>query len=50
MMVVKRFGLTVLQNEMQLFCRMVIGIPKENLDLALEKLKDMHGVELIARK
>lgn len=46
MMVVKRFGCVILQNEMQLFCRMVIGIPKESSDLCLEKLKDMHGVEL----
>lgn len=46
MMVVKRFGCVILQNEMQLFCRMIIGIPKENFDLCLEKLKDMHGVEL----
>jgi len=46
MMVVKRFGCTVLQNEMQLFCRMVIGIPKERLDLCLEKFKDLHGVQV----
>jgi uncharacterized YigZ family protein len=46
MMVVKRFGCVIVQNEMQLFCRMVIGIPKENFDLCLEKLKDMHGVEV----
>lgn len=46
MMVVKRFGCPILQNEAQLFCRMVIGIPKENLDLCLEKLKDMHGVDV----
>lgn len=46
MMVVKRFGCTILQNEMQLFCRMVIGVPKENLELCLEKLKDMHGVDV----
>ena len=47
MMIAKRFGLIVLQNEMQLFCRMVIGIPKENLALCLDKLKDLHGVEVI---
>ena len=47
MMVAKRFGLIVLQNEMQLFCRMVIGIPKENLALCLDRLKDLHGVEVI---
>jgi len=46
MMVVKRFGLSVLKNEMQLFCRMEVGIPAENLDLCLEKLKDMHAVEV----
>jgi uncharacterized YigZ family protein len=46
MMVVKRFGCVVLQSEMQLFCRMVIGIPKENFDLCLEKLNDLHGVEV----
>ena len=46
MMLVKRFGCAVLQNEMQLFCRMMIGIPKENLELCLEKLKDLHGVEV----
>jgi len=46
MLVVKRFGLSVLKNEMQLFCRMEVGIPAENLDLCLEKLKDLHAVEV----
>jgi len=46
MMVVKRFGLVVLKNEMQLFCRMVIGIPKESLVLCLDKLNDFRGVEV----
>lgn len=46
MMVVKRFGCLILQSEMQLFCRMVIGIPKEYLRLCIEKFKDMHGVEM----
>jgi putative IMPACT (imprinted ancient) family translation regulator len=48
MMVVKRFGCVVLQNEMQLFCRMVIGIPKENFDLCLEKLTETHGLDVKA--
>lgn len=46
MMVVKRFGCTVLENEAQLFCRMVIGIPKESLETCLNKLKDFYGVEV----
>lgn len=46
MMIVRRFGCTVLQNEMQLFCRMLIGIPKEQLEACLEKLNDLHGAEV----
>lgn len=46
MMVVKRFGCAVIRQELQLFCQMAIGIPKESLDLCLAKLQDMHGVEL----
>jgi len=46
MMVVKRFGCTIIQNETQLFCRMIIGIPKADVDLCINKLKDMHGVEV----
>lgn len=46
MMVVKRFGCVILQSEMQLFCSMLIGIPKENFDLCLEKLKDLRGVDV----
>lgn len=45
MMAVKRFGLVILENESQLFCRMVIGIPRDSLELCLAKLNDIHGVE-----
>jgi uncharacterized YigZ family protein len=46
MMVVKRFGCAVVENEAQLFCRMVIGIPKESLEMCLNKLTDFYGVEV----
>ncbi|HWJ29932.1 MAG TPA: YigZ family protein [Flavisolibacter sp.] len=46
MMVVKRFGCVVIENEMQLFCRMKIGIPKSAEEECLQKLKDIHGVEV----
>lgn len=49
MMVVKRFGCIIIENESQLFCRMVIGIPKEGLELCLAKLHDLHGVEVKGR-
>lgn len=50
MLVIKRFGCLVLENEMQLFCRMAIGIPKANLQLCLEKINDLHGVEVQMKK
>lgn len=46
MLVVKRFGCTVIQNEMQLFCRMVIGVPKAEEEACLQKLSDLHGLEV----
>jgi uncharacterized YigZ family protein len=46
MTVVKRSGCIVLKNETQLFCRMVIGIPKENSELCLDKLNDLRGLEI----
>lgn len=48
MLAVKRFNCAILQNETQLFCRMVIGIPKANEESCVGKLGDMHGVELKA--
>jgi len=45
MMVVKRFGCIILKNEAQLFCRIVLGVPKENLENCINKIKDLHGVE-----
>jgi uncharacterized YigZ family protein len=46
MLVVKRFGCTVIQNEMQLFCRMVVGVPKAEEEACIHKLSDLHGVEV----
>jgi uncharacterized YigZ family protein len=46
MMAVKRFGCAVFENEMQLFCRMVIGVPKEILKVFKDKLSEMYGLEL----
>ncbi|MDB5197341.1 MAG: thymidylate synthase [Flaviaesturariibacter sp.] len=46
MMVVKRFDCTIIESEAQLFCRMVIGVPKATEELCLDKLKDMRTVEV----
>lgn len=50
MTVVKRFNCVVLVNEMQLFCRMVLGVPKNEEPLFLQKLQDAHGIELLKVK
>lgn len=47
MLVIKRFGCTVLQKEAQLFCRMLIGIPKAEEAACLNKLGEMHMVEVM---
>ncbi|MCW3074800.1 MAG: thymidylate synthase [Flaviaesturariibacter sp.] len=46
MMVVKRFDCAVTANEAQLFCRLVIGVPKAVEGVCLDKLKDLPSVEV----
>jgi hypothetical protein len=46
MIQVKRFGCMVQQQEIQLFCRMVLGVPQAQEDLFLQKIADMQGIEL----
>ncbi|MEI9808644.1 MAG: YigZ family protein [Bacteroidota bacterium] len=46
MTIVKQCNCSVLNQEMQLFCRMTIGVPKSRLEEVLYKLKDMHSVEM----
>lgn len=44
MMVVKQFDCTVLRQEMQLFCSMDIGIPRNRLRETLFRLRDLRDV------
>jgi hypothetical protein len=46
MMVVKRYNCAVLQNEMQLFCHLKIGVPVAEEQNFLDRIKDMHSVEV----
>jgi uncharacterized YigZ family protein len=46
MQVIRQCNCTVHQQEMQLFCSMAIGIPKNRLDEALYRLNDIKGVEV----
>jgi uncharacterized YigZ family protein len=46
MKIIKQFDCVVLQKEMQLFCVMMTGIPKKNLEDVLNRLKDLKGMEV----
>jgi uncharacterized YigZ family protein len=47
MMIVKQNNCTVISQDMQLFCRMSIGVPKTRLEEVLYKFKDINAVELV---
>lgn len=44
--IVKKHNCEVFKQEMQLFCIMNIGIPKESLEIVLSKFKHLHKVEV----
>jgi uncharacterized YigZ family protein len=46
MMIVKQYNCTVHSQEMQLFCIMYIGIPKNRMEEVLYRLKDIRGVQM----
>ena len=46
MMIMKQFNCTVLSNEMQLFCNIKAGIPKNRLDDVLNRLNDLQNVSV----
>lgn len=46
MIIVKKHLCEVIKQEMQLFCLIEIGIPKDNLEIVLSKLKNLHKVEV----
>lgn len=46
MLFVKRYNCVVLENEMQLFCRMVVGVPKAEENVFADRIGDVHGVEV----
>ena len=46
MTICKQFDCVIAKQEMNLFCTLQIGIPKNRLDEVLYKFKDIHGVEV----
>lgn len=46
MMIVKQYNCTVLNQEMQLFCSMTVGIPVNRVEPILNRLQDIRNVEI----
>ncbi|HSV11700.1 MAG TPA: YigZ family protein, partial [Hanamia sp.] len=46
MRIIKLYNCTVLKNEMQLFCRIETGIPKNKSEEVLSALKEIRNLEL----
>jgi uncharacterized YigZ family protein len=49
MMQVKQLNCTVLEKDLNLFCHLVIGIPKGRIDEARYKFKEIRGVEIVEK-
>lgn len=45
MRIIKQFNCTILKNEMQLFCRIETGIPKNKLEEVLNAFQNIPGLE-----
>lgn len=46
MMVLKQFNCNIIRQDMQLFCHIVTGVPKNRLDEVLYRLGDLQNVEV----
>jgi uncharacterized YigZ family protein len=46
MTVIKRFSCTIIQQEMQLFCLLKVGVPKESEQDFLKQVNEIAGVEV----
>jgi uncharacterized YigZ family protein len=46
MIIVKKYSCTVFNQQIELFCRLEVGIPKANHELVLLKFKEIGGLEM----
>ncbi len=49
MMVMRQFNCTVIRQEMQLFCSLTAGIPRNRLEEVVYRLKEIRGTDLVQR-
>ena len=46
MIIIKQFNCTIIQQEMQLFCKITIGIPTKHVSEVMHLVKELKGVEI----
>jgi len=46
MIIIKQFNCTIIQQEMQLFCKITIGIPTKHVSEVMHLVKELKGVEV----
>lgn len=49
MTILKQYNCSILQMDQSLFCNMIAGIPRNRAEQVLQRLNDIHGVEIIAK-
>ena len=49
-LVVKQFQCRILEQDLQLFCRMILGIPKNRMEEVLYKFSQLYAVDVKAAK
>ncbi|MBP6432385.1 MAG: YigZ family protein [Ferruginibacter sp.] len=47
MLVLKQYACTIIKQDLQLFCNIQFGVPKNRLQEVLYKLNDMQNIELV---
>jgi putative IMPACT (imprinted ancient) family translation regulator len=46
MMIIKQYGCEIHQQQTQLFCEMIVGVPKARLTEVLHKFNDLQSIEI----
>jgi uncharacterized YigZ family protein len=46
MTVLKKFNCSILNQALELFCQIDVGVPRSNEELVMVKLKDLYGVQV----
>lgn len=46
MTIIKKYNCSVVQQQMELFCQMEVGVPRSNQELVLLKMKEVYGLQI----